>query len=195
MGKKNAKAAPDTASSAAKPHAGTNPEGAGAAVAIDTVTLEATPLAPPFEDLIELSRDLQAIGNATLDPIARTYGLNRLALFTLLNLDRLPDQTPSHLSAVLHAKRTNIASTLRNLEYKGLITIGASEADKRHRLVNLTEKGREVALAAEAELNDARTALLDRVPTESIEQLMAAWQTFRTIAHDVAASVEGANAS
>lgn len=161
----------------------------------DPVTLEATPLAPPFEDLIELSRDLQAIGNATLDPIARTYGLNRLALFTLLNLDRLPDQTPSHLSAVLHAKRTNIASTLRNLEYKGLITIGASEADKRHRLVNLTEKGREVALAAETELNDTRAALLDRVPTESIEQLMEAWQTFRTIAHDVATSVEGANAS
>lgn len=173
MEKKNAKAAAETAG--------------------DPVILEATPLAPPFEDLIELSRDLQAIGNATLDPIGRKYGVNRLGLFTLLNLDRLPDQTPSHLSAVLHAKRTNIASTLRNLEYKGLITIGASETDKRHRLVNLTEKGREVALAAESDLNDARTALLDRVPTESIEQLMEAWQTFRTIAHDVAASVEETN--
>lgn len=173
MGKKNAKATAEAAS--------------------DPVVLEATPLAPPFEDLIELSRDLQAIGNATLDPIGRKYGVNRLGLFTLLNLDRLPDQTPSHLSAVLHAKRTNIASTLRNLEYKGFITIGASEADKRHRLVNLTEKGREVALAAEADLNSARTELLDRVPTESIEQLMEAWQTFRTIAHDVAASVEETN--
>lgn len=195
MGKKNAKAAPETADPIARNATEANSEGTADREAIEAVTLEATPLAPPFEDFIELSRDLRAIGNATLDPIGRTYGLNRLALFTLLNLDRLPDQTPSNLSAVLHAKRTNIASTLRNLEYKGLITIGASEVDKRHRLVNLTEKGREVALAAEADLNDARTALLDRVPIESIEQLMAAWQTFRTIAHDVATSAEETNAN
>lgn len=190
MGEKNVEARREAASETVNTAAPTNredtaPEESG------SVTLEATPLAPPFEELIELSRDLQVIGNATLDPVGRKYGLNRLALFTLLNLDRLPDQTPSHLSTVLHAKRTNIASALRNLECKGLVTIGASEADKRHRLVNLTEKGREVALAADADLSEARASLLDHVPTESVEQLMEAWHTFRACARDVATFAEG----
>lgn len=190
MGEKNVEARREAASETAKTAAPTNREDTTPEES-DSVTLEATPLAPPFEELIELSRDLQVIGNATLDPVGRKYGLNRLALLTLLNLDRLPDQTPSHLSAVLHAKRTNIASALRNLEYKGLVTIGASEADKRHRLVNLTEKGREVALAADADLSEARVSLLDHVPTESVEQLMEAWHTFRAIARDVATFAEG----
>ena len=193
MEKKSAKmATPETTSEAAA--AGAEEKPGAAPKDTGAIALDATPLEPPFEDLIELSRDLQAIGNATLDPIGRKYGLNRLALFTLLNLDRLPDQTPSHLSAALHAKRANIASTLRNLEYKGLIAIGVSETDKRHRLVNLTDKGRETVVSAEADLNEARAELLDRVPTESLEQLMEAWHTFRALAHDVAASAERANA-
>lgn len=190
MGEKNVEARREATSETVNTAAPTNREGT-APEESDSVTLEATPLARPFEELIELSRDLQVIGNATLDPVGRKYGLNRLALFTLLNLDRLPDQTPSHLSAVLHAKRTNIASALRNLECKGLVTIGASEADKRHRLVNLTEKGREVALAADADLSEARASLLDHVPTESVEQLMEAWHTFRAIARDAATFAEG----
>lgn len=152
--------------------------------------LVASPVEPPFEDLVDVSRNLQTIAHAVLDPLCKKYGLNKMALFALVNLEKFPDQTPSNLSIDLHAKRTNVASTLRNLEYKDLIGIGVSSQDKRHRLVNLTEKGHAVACAIVADLEDARAALVNGVDEERIAMLKEAWGAFSATVAEIAADLE-----
>lgn len=153
--------------------------------------LVASPAVPPFEDLVDVSRNLQSIARAVVDPICKKYELNKMALFALVNLEKFPDQTPSELSVDLHAKRTNIASTLRNLEYKKLVTIGMSDRDKRHRLVNLTEEGSQLASSITADLEDARFALVSGVEEEKVVLLEEAWSTFCSTVAEIAAGLEG----
>lgn len=156
----------------------------------DAIVLDAVPLEPPFKDLATVSRNLRVIGHSVIDPLCKRHGLNELGLFTLVHLAKEPDQLPSHLSGILHAKRTNIASTLRTLEYKGLVTIGASEYDRRQRLVNLTDKGCETVAAVEEGMEEARAALVERIDADRMERIAEAWDDFRSIVADMANSLE-----
>lgn len=179
---------PSAASTA--PGASETPDDSASNV-VDAVVLDAEPLDPPFKDLATVSRNLRVIGHSVIDPICKKYGLNELALFSLMHLAKAPDQLPSNLSGVLHAKRTNIASTLRTLEHKGFITIGASEQDKRQRLVNLTDKGCETVAAVEEDLEEARTALVERIDPDKFERIAGGWTDFRAIVADMVDSLEG----
>lgn len=156
---------------------------------VDAVVLDAVPLDPPFTDFATVSRNMHIIGRSVIDPLCKRYELNELSLFALMHLTQEPNQLPSHLSGVLHAKRTNIASTLRTLEYKGLVTIGAGEEDKRQRLINLTDKGRETVAAVEEEMEEARAALVERVDPDKLERITEGWNDFRNIVADMADSL------
>lgn len=133
---------------------------------------------PSVKAFTETLYDLEAISRSIVEPLCKKYELNKMALFVLLNLEQIPDQNPSRLSQALHAKRTNIASTLRNLEYKGLITIGTGVEDKRNRLVNLTESGQKIAASITVDLEAERLKLMAMVPQEVTQKLSEAWEAF-----------------
>ena len=154
--------------------------------------LEATPEPAPFEGLIELSRNLQAIARGVLDPTCESQGLNRLSALVLLHLYQSPNQLPSHLSFALHAQRANIASTLRGLTEQELIVVSPSETDRRARIVNLTDKGYAQAEKLASQLEEERRKLEDRIPPEHRERLLEGWCALQATARTIANELEGA---
>ncbi len=73
-------------------------------------------------------------------------GLNQFSI--LARVDRLGPQTIQTLAASLVMDRSTLGHLLRPLQARGLLSLGASEADRRSRVIALTEAGTELLAMA-----------------------------------------------
>jgi DNA-binding MarR family transcriptional regulator len=85
-------------------------------------------------------------------PILQAHGLTMWGYVVLLTLDRSPMRTQAALAAAIGADKTRIIRTLDELQDGGYIERHPDPEDRRVRLLGITDSGRAVMDAAQAEI-------------------------------------------
>jgi DNA-binding MarR family transcriptional regulator len=85
-------------------------------------------------------------------PILEAHGLSMWGYSVLVALDRSAIRTQAALAEAIGADKTRIIAILDELQDKGLIERVADPEDRRARLLEITEKGRRLKEAAQAEI-------------------------------------------
>ncbi|WP_162145901.1 MarR family winged helix-turn-helix transcriptional regulator [Glycomyces tenuis] len=118
--------------------------------------------------------------NAALSALFRPLGLTCVQAEALMALDELGPTTLKRLAAHLVAESGHPSRLVSRLAAEGLITRAASETDGRAVVLELTERGRELAVRARAAraplLNEFARRYGDRLDgaTDLIRELRAA---------------------
>jgi DNA-binding MarR family transcriptional regulator len=109
-------------------------------------------LAPPGESLLFLreeqirqAQDMLFFAGrdfaASVDPLLDEAGLGRAHHRALHFIGRAPGMTVSELLAVLAITKQSLARVLTTLQERGFVTLAPGRADRRQRLLHLTETG------------------------------------------------------
>lgn len=98
--------------------------------------------------LAPLLRDMAAAELPVLD----AHGLSMWAYSVLLALDASPMRTQAALAEAIGADKTRIIRTLDDLQERGYIERRVDPDDRRVRLLAITDSGREVKDAAQAQI-------------------------------------------
>lgn len=85
-------------------------------------------------------------------PVLAAHGLTMWGYVVLLALDRAPVRTQAALAEAIGADKTRIISTLDELQQQGHIERRPDPDDRRVRLLAITDAGRAVKNAAQAEI-------------------------------------------
>jgi DNA-binding MarR family transcriptional regulator len=84
----------------------------------------------------------------------------------LLTLMRRQVHTQAALAEAIGADKTRIIAVLDDLQRQDMITREPDPADRRGRRLGVTEQGRRVAVAVQAEIHVNEDRLLDRLPED-----------------------------
>lgn len=93
-------------------------------------------------------------------PILARHGLSMWAYIALSELARAPAGTQLALANAIRYDKTRLVSLLDDLERDGLLTRDPDPADRRGRVVALTELGTTRLQSARAEIRTMETAFL-----------------------------------
>jgi DNA-binding MarR family transcriptional regulator len=85
-------------------------------------------------------------------PVLQRHGLSMWGYTVLIGLDRSPMRTQAALAEAIGADKTRIIPTLDELQQRGYIERRPDPDDRRVRLLALTESGRAVKDAAQADI-------------------------------------------
>jgi len=85
-------------------------------------------------------------------PVLEAHGLSMWGYSVLLALDRSAIRTQAALAEAIGADKTRIIAILDELQDKGLIERVADPEDRRARLLEITEKGRRLKEATQADI-------------------------------------------
>ncbi len=85
-------------------------------------------------------------------PVLAAHGLTMWGYVVLSALDRGAIRTQAALAEAINADKTRIIPTLDELQDRGYINRYADPDDRRVRLLEITESGREVKDAAQSEI-------------------------------------------
>lgn len=111
------------------------------------------------------------------DDALRPLGLTSGQFSLLMSLNRPEPPTMGSVASLLAMDRTTLTAALKPLERRGLVTVTASETDRRARLMTITPEGLELLAAAMPvwERTQTETARLlgGTEPAELIEGLRA----------------------
>jgi DNA-binding MarR family transcriptional regulator len=81
---------------------------------------------------------------AEADAILARYGFGRAHHRVIYFVGRHPGATVSHLLGILKITKQSLGRVLNQLLHEGFVIQKANASDRRHRLLHLTEKGREL---------------------------------------------------
>jgi DNA-binding MarR family transcriptional regulator len=98
------------------------------------------------------------------EPILERHGVAMWAYIVLTALRDGPTRTQAALAQSIGADKTRLIPVLDDLQRRGLIEREPDPADRRVRLLGLTEHGREVQRAIQAEIRAAEDDLLTGTP-------------------------------
>jgi DNA-binding MarR family transcriptional regulator len=98
--------------------------------------------------LAPLARDMIAAEG----PVLEAHGLSMWSYIVLAALDRSPIRTQAALAEAIGADKTRIIPTLDELQSQGFIERRPDPDDRRARLLALTDTGRDVKDAVQAEI-------------------------------------------
>jgi len=104
-------------------------------------------------DRPDLAAMIGALGRtlvAAERPVLRDHGLSMWAYVVLLHLDDRPIRTQAALADAVGADKTRIIAVLDDLAERGLIGRQPDPADRRARLLSITEAGRRTRDACQA---------------------------------------------
>jgi DNA-binding MarR family transcriptional regulator len=97
---------------------------------------------------------------ATEVEVLTGHGLSMWAYIVLLSLAEEPIRTQAALADAIRADRTRIIDVLDDLQDRGLISRRPDPADRRARLLSLTDGGRQLRDAAQAAIQSREEQLL-----------------------------------
>ncbi|MCO1578052.1 MarR family transcriptional regulator [Crossiella sp. SN42] len=97
-------------------------------------------------------------------PILRAHGLSMWAYAVLTAVDEGPIRTQVALAQAIGADKTRIIGVLDELQQAGLIERRPDPADRRARLVSITEKGRKLRRTTQAAIQANEDRVLARLP-------------------------------
>src|SRR5512139_2995703 len=89
---------------------------------------------------------------AAEQPVLDAHGVSMWGYSVLLALDESPVRTQAALAEAIGADKTRIIPTLDELQHKGYIERRPDPADRRARLLAITEAGRAVKDAVQADI-------------------------------------------
>lgn len=107
------------------------------------------------------------LGRALLgleEPVLAENGLSMWAYAVLAGLDEGPVRTQAALAGAIGADKSRLIPVLDDLQDRGLIARHRDPADRRVRLVELTEKGQALRDRTRAAIQEAEDELLGRIP-------------------------------
>lgn len=96
---------------------------------------------------LHLQRAARAIARR-FDEALRPYGLTNGQFSLLMSLNRPNSPRVGDLAPLLATDRTTLTANLKPLERRGLVEIVVDAEDRRSRLVELTDAGRDLLVAA-----------------------------------------------
>lgn len=99
-------------------------------------------------------------------PVLETHGLTMWGYVVLLALDRSPMRTQAALAEAIGADKTRIIRTLDELQDGGHIARHPDPDDRRVRLLAITDSGRAVKDAAQADIQSGEQRWLGEMSTE-----------------------------
>lgn len=99
-------------------------------------------------------------------PILAAHGISMWGYSVLLTLMRRQVHTQAALAEAIGADKTRIIAVLDDLQRQDMITREPDPADRRGRRLGVTEQGRRVAVAVQAEIHVNEDRLLDRLPED-----------------------------
>lgn len=97
-------------------------------------------------------------------PVLESHGLSMWAYVVLLSLDDEPVRTQAAFAEAIGADKTRIIDVLDDLQGRGLISRVPDPADRRARLLALTDAGRTLRDAAQADIQRNEERLLALLP-------------------------------
>jgi DNA-binding MarR family transcriptional regulator len=100
------------------------------------------------------------------EPVLDSHGLTMWGYIVLLTLDRSSMRTQAALAAAIGADKTRIIGTLDELQHRGFIERRPDPADRRVRLLAITDTGRRVKDAAQQEIQRGEERWLGELGTE-----------------------------
>lgn len=104
------------------------------------------------------------------------YGLTAPQLGTLRELQRCGEATPSQISARIHTSPATLAGVLKRLEQQKLVARRRHSGDRRSAIIQITQKGRNLATKAPSLLRDQFRAELDQLEVWERTQILATLQ-------------------
>lgn len=114
-------------------------------------------------DLAAMIEPLRQRLVATEITVLAGHGLSMWAYIVLLSLAEEPIRTQAALADAIKADRTRIIDVLDDLQDRGLISRRPDPADRRARLLSLTEPGRQLRDAAQTSIQAREEHLLSRL--------------------------------
>jgi DNA-binding MarR family transcriptional regulator len=97
-------------------------------------------------------------------PVLAGHGISMWGYIVLNALDGGPARTQAALAQAIGADKTRIIGTLDELQEAGLITREPDPADRRVRLLAITEAGRQIRAATQSDIQANEERFLARLP-------------------------------
>jgi DNA-binding MarR family transcriptional regulator len=97
------------------------------------------------------------------EPVLRAHDVEMWDYVVLVALEDAPAPTQSELAAAVGRDKTRLIPILDRLEVRGLLRRTADPADRRNRIVALTEAGRVLVASCRAGVREVEAELLDRL--------------------------------
>jgi DNA-binding MarR family transcriptional regulator len=107
-------------------------------------------------------------------PLLEDQGLSMWQYIVLSRLAREPAGTQLALAQAIGYDKTRLIGLLDELEQRGLVVRERDPADRRARIVHVTQKGNRVHAAAQASIRTMEDELLADVTPAARKQLLAA---------------------
>jgi len=117
-------------------------------------------------------------------PVLARHGISMWGYVVLNALDGGPARTQAALAQTIGADKTRIIATLDELQQAGLITREPDPADRRARLLSITQAGQQTRLAAQAEIQANENRILARLPAGDRQAFLRAAQTLSALPLD-----------
>lgn len=114
-------------------------------------------------------------------PVLARHGISMWAYIVLNALDGRPARTQAALAQAIGADKTRIIATLDELQEAGLITREPDPADRRARLLSITEDGRRIRLAVQSEIQANENRVLSRLPAADRQAFLRAAQVLSAL--------------
>jgi DNA-binding MarR family transcriptional regulator len=115
-------------------------------------------------------------------PVLEAHGLSMWAYSVLVALSRGPARGQGVLAQEIGADKTRIIAVLDDLQERDLLHRTPDPADRRARLLELTEKGHKVAAQAQAEIRSREEReVLDHLPPAERHGFLSALRTLATL--------------
>jgi DNA-binding MarR family transcriptional regulator len=114
-------------------------------------------------------------------PILARHGISMWGYVVLNALDGTPTRTQAALAQAIGADKTRIIATLDELQQAGLIGREPDPADRRARLLSITEAGRRTRRAARAEIQANEERVLARLPPADRQAFLRVAQTLSAL--------------
>jgi len=117
----------------------------------------------------DLGASFARLARAMIDaetPLLRAHELEMWDYVVLSALESSASPTQSELATAVHRDKTRLIPILDRLESRGLLSRTPDPADRRNRVVALTEEGRAAVAACRADVRQMEAAFLADVPAE-----------------------------
>ena len=127
---------------------------------------------PPLGAVMDFMRLVWAVDHSLQrhsKRMASTHGVTGPQRLALRIVGRFPGITAKRLSQILNLHPSTVTCIVRGLERRKLISRTPDARDTRRIQIGLTDKGREVDLAAEGTLESAVDNVLREEPSATIE--------------------------
>jgi DNA-binding MarR family transcriptional regulator len=132
-------------------------------------------------DLAAMIAPLQRALIAAEMPVLKAHGLSMWGYVVLSALDSEPIRTQAALAEFIGADKSRIIGVLDELEDHGLLQRTRDPADRRARLLAITDEGRRKRNAVQTEIQRNEDRLLRRLPLDDRSAFLRALATLSAL--------------